>query len=145
MSTEQTSFTEDDITVMVHHFYDQIRKHPNLGPVFNTHVVNWDEHLSTMVDFWSSILLKTGRFKGSPMSKHAALPELSADLFHQWLDLFRLTCQKMPKDLGTQAWMFAQRIARSLWMGYQFAHQPEKPVTELNYEPRPVPHLADNA
>jgi len=141
MSTENSTFTEDDITVMVNHFYDQIRKHPNLGPIFNAYVVDWDDHLATMVDFWSSILLRTGRFKGSPMGKHAALPELSADLFHQWLDLFRLTCQKMPEDLGTQAWMFAQRIARSLWMGYQFSQHPDDPVTELNYQPRAVPDL----
>lgn len=141
MSTENSTFTENDITTMVNHFYDQIRKHPNLGPIFNTHVVNWDDHLATMVDFWSSILLKTGRFKGSPMRKHAALPVLSADLFHQWLDLFHLTCKKMPEELGTQAWMFAQRIARSLWMGYQFSQQPEDPVTELNYQPRAVPDL----
>jgi len=134
-----TPITEADITTMVHHFYDQIRQHPNLGPIFNEHVQDWDDHLATMVDFWSSILLRSGRFKGSPMSKHAGLPDLSADLFGQWLDLFRQTCQQMPTKLGTEAWRFSQRIARSLWLGYQYAHTPEKTVTELNYQPRPIP------
>lgn len=137
--TTKAEFTEVEITEMVHHFYDQIRLHPNLGPIFNAHVEDWDVHLGMMVDFWSSILLRTGKFKGSPMGKHAAIPKLSADLFQQWLDLFRMTCQKMPPALGENAWMFAQRIARSLWMGYQFAHSPDEPVSELNYEPRPVP------
>jgi len=133
---ENATYTEEDITHMVHHFYAQIRVHPNLGPIFNEHVDDWDEHLDTMVDFWSSLLLRTGRFKGSPMTKHAVLPELNAGLFHQWLDLFRETCLEMPTDLGNQAWMFAQRVARSLWMGYQYAHAPDKPVTELNYRPQ---------
>ena len=141
MQTDKTDagFTEVEITEMVHHFYEQIRVHPNLGPIFNTHVQDWDVHLGIMVDFWSAILLRTGRFKGSPMGKHAALPDLSADLFHQWLDLFRLTCQKMPPQLGERAWMFAQRIARSLWIGYQFSQHPDEQVSELDYQPGPVP------
>lgn len=64
--------------------------------------------------------------------KHAALPDLSADLFDQWLDLFEKTCQQQPNtELGQQAWIFAQRIARSLWMGYQIQQQPDRSPSDL--------------
>src|SRR5690625_7399106 len=141
MQTDKTDagFTEVEISEMVHHFYDQIRVHPKLGPIFNTHVQDWDVHLGIMVDFWSAILLRTGRFKGSPMGKHAALPDLSADLFDQWLVVFRLTCLEMTPQLGERAWMFAQRIARSLWMGYLHSQHPVQQVIVRELHPRPVP------
>jgi hemoglobin len=83
-------------------------------------VKNWDKHLATMVDFWSSALRGTARFRGTPMPKHAALPGLSADLFRQWLVLFRRTTQAMPNAaLRERANDLAGRIAQSLWYGYQ--------------------------
>lgn len=124
--------TRDEIAQLVDDFYGEIRQHPNLGPVFNQHIQDWPQHLNTMVSFWSSLLLKTADFNGSPMMKHAALPDLSADLFDQWLDLFEKTCQQQPNtELGQQAWIFAQRIARSLWMGYQIQQQPDRSPSDL--------------
>lgn len=122
----------DEITQLVHDFYAQIRIHPELGPIFNAHVQDWPRHLDTMVSFWSSLLLKTADFSGSPMMKHAALPNLSAHLFEQWLVLFHQTCQQQANaELGERAWLFAQRVARSLWMGYQIQQQPDRAPTEL--------------
>lgn len=122
----------EEITQLVHDFYDQIRLHPELGPIFNEHIQDWPKHLNTMVSFWSSLLLKTGDFSGSPMMKHAALPNLSAELFEQWLELFHRTCQQQTNPaLAETAWLFAQRIARSLWMGYQIQQQPERSPLDL--------------
>ena len=124
--------SQDEIKQLVYDFYDQIRSHQNLGPIFNTHIHDWPTHLNTMVSFWSSILLKTGDFTGSPMMKHAAIPKLSADLFEQWLTLFKTVCdERKNRALGDAAWGFAQRIARSLWMGYQIQQQPEQAPSEL--------------
>jgi hemoglobin len=80
--------TEQEIVDLVHSFYAAVRKDEKLGPIFNHHVKNWDHHLSTLVDFWSSILRGTGRFRGTPMPKHVALPDLHAELFERWLNLF---------------------------------------------------------
>lgn len=125
--------TRDDIKSLVDDFYSQIRTHENLGPIFNAHITDWPTHLNTMVDFWSAIILKTGGFSGSPMMKHAAIPNLSAELFEQWLTLFNKTCQEREnRALGDTAWLFAQRIARSLWMGYQIQHEPTQTPSELN-------------
>ncbi|CAN5373899.1 group III truncated hemoglobin [soil metagenome] len=112
--------TEEEIVQLVYGFYDAVRRDEVLGPVFNRHVGNWDAHLPTMVDFWSSALRGTARFRGSPMVKHAALPGLSIALFQRWLGLFRQTTGALPNTaLAEQANDLAQRIAHSLWYGYQ--------------------------
>jgi hemoglobin len=78
--------------------------------------------LGKLVDFWSSVLLRTGRFTGAPMPRHAALPGLSAELFQRWLALFREVAGAQPNQaMARQACMMAERIAQSLWLGYQMA------------------------
>lgn len=124
--------TRAEIQQLVNDFYAQIRLHPELGPIFQAHIHDWPKHLNVMVEFWSSILLKTGSFSGSPMVKHAALPQLSSHLFEQWLELFKKTCDELSnRNMADAAWLFAQRIARSLWMGYQIQQQPERNPIEL--------------
>jgi hemoglobin len=118
--------TEEEIVVLVHTFYDRIRADAVLGPIFNAHIDDWDHHLIQLVDFWSSILRRTGRFSGSPMQKHAALPMLSAELFRHWLTLFREVAAQQPNQaMAQQAVMMAERIAQSLWLGYQTERDPE--------------------
>lgn len=117
--------TEEDITALVHQFYARVRVDPVLGPIFNAHVHDWDVHLAKLVDFWSSVLRRTGRFRGSPMTQHAALPGLNAELFRHWLALFEATAASQPnRAMATQAVAAAQRIAQSLWMGYQLSREP---------------------
>lgn len=119
--------TEEEITTLVHEFYDAVREDPMLGPIFNQHVHDWDAHLVTLVDFWSSILRRTGRFSGAPMPKHIALPGLNAALFQRWLELFRtITADQPNQAMGDHAYAMAQRIAESLWYGYQIAHNPDE-------------------
>lgn len=130
---QATPYSRQDIELLVHDFYHHIQQHPDLGPIFNTHIHNWPDHLATMVTFWSSLLLKTGDFTGSPMMKHAAIAQLRADLFESWLKLFKARCEQHPNaELGKDAWAFATRIARSLWMGYQIQHNPTSSPSELS-------------
>lgn len=127
--------TEADIHRLVHDFYAEIREHEKLGPVFNNLITDWDTHLATMVDFWSSLLLRTARYSGSPMIKHGRIPNLSAELFEEWLALFAKTTAQHPNQaLATQARAYSQRIARSLWMGYQITHDPEATPLELHHD-----------
>lgn len=114
--------TEDEVSHLVYAFYETVRKDAVLGPVFERHVRNWDEHLPKMVDFWSSALRGTARFRGAPMPKHAALPGLTAELFQHWLMLFRQTTDTLPNAaLAGRANELAGRIAQSLWYGYQMS------------------------
>lgn len=121
--------TEEEITQLVYGFYDSVRRDEVLGPIFERHVKNWDVHLPTMVDFWSSALRGTARFKGSPMPKHAVLPDLSLELFQRWLGLFRETTAALPNAaLADKANELAKRIAQSLWYGYQSSQTGGKPA-----------------
>lgn len=118
--------TEQEISALVHEFYATVRQDARLGPIFNAHVQDWTRHLGKLVDFWSSILRGTQRLTGTPMPKHMAPPNLSADLFKRWLALFRQTTAAQPNEaMGQQAFDMAQRIAQSLWYLYQLSRDPD--------------------
>jgi hemoglobin len=89
-----------------------------------------------MVDFWSAILRGTARYHGTPMPKHAVLPDLSADLFQRWLGLFRTTTQSLGNEaMRARADAMAQRIAQSLWFGYQLHRNPDASPSGLAMTP----------
>lgn len=132
MEVDRPLCTEAEITSLVWDFYDRIRLDEMLGPIFSAHIQNWDEHLGIMVRFWSSLLLKTATYQGSPMAKHMCLGHLEAAHFEQWLRLFKETCAERENSaMGEQALTFAQRIARSFWMNYQFHNAPLKVASDL--------------
>ena len=114
--------TEEEVHRLVHGFYAQVRQDAALGPVFDAHIQDWDPHLAKMVDFWSSALRGTARFRGTPMPKHVALPELNADLFRRWLSLFGATTAALGNPaLKERADLLAHRIADSLWYGWRIS------------------------
>jgi Domain of unknown function DUF488 len=54
--------SEDTIRHLVDSFYAKVRADPELGPIFERAIVgDWGPHLATMHDFWSSVMLTTGR------------------------------------------------------------------------------------
>jgi hemoglobin len=107
------------ISELVEAFYTRIRAHPVLGPIFAAKVVNWFPHLARMKDFWASIAIESGRFRGNPMLKHIAISGLSPAHFTLWLGLW----EEALADVVTNpdaASLFrdrAQRIATSLQTG----------------------------
>ncbi|MYN14600.1 preprotein translocase subunit TatC [Pusillimonas sp. TS35] len=126
--------TEQEITTLVHDFYARVRADALLGPIFDAHIDDWDTHLAIMVRFWSSVLLGSGTYSGTPMPKHVALPGLEPHMFHHWLKLFHNTTETLPNRLFAQrAEEAAQRIARSLWFGYQMNNHPETLPRDLDH------------
>ncbi|MGJ8561204.1 MAG: group III truncated hemoglobin [Litorimonas sp.] len=117
---------EAAIETVVRAFYANVRKDSLLAPIFATKIADqdWPNHLDHIVDFWSSIFLKTGRFKGNPMRKHLAIDGLSPEHFTRWLSLFKDTADKvlLPEQSKVMHSM-AQRIAQSLQMGLAFHHK----------------------
>lgn len=89
--------TEEIIRAVVDRFYADARLDPLIGPVFNSTIAPdaWPAHLATIADFWSSMLLGSGRYTGRPMPKHMALPELTDAHFQRWLALFRRTVEQL--------------------------------------------------
>lgn len=111
--------TEPMIHAVVHGFYDKVRADPALGPIFNRVIAgDWDEHLAKMCDFWSSVLLMSGRFKGSPMSAHLKVGDIRPTHFARWLHLFRQTVEELcPPDAAALFVAKSEMIAQSLQLG----------------------------
>jgi hemoglobin len=116
------SVTDDHIVTLVDRFYDRIREDAELGPVFEDVVAgHWDKHLTTMYRFWSSVMLKTGTYHGSPMQAHMRIPGLRPDLFPRWLTLFEQTVTDMFEPEPASHFLErANRIAESLKLGLFF-------------------------
>jgi hemoglobin len=121
--------TEPMIHAMVHGFYGKVRTDPALGPIFNREVGDWDEHLAKMCDFWSSVLLMTGRFRGAPMATHARLPDIRPTHFARWLHLFRQTAGELCPPAAADLFVAkAEMIAQSLQLGIAAARGELPPV-----------------
>ncbi len=110
--------TEPLIRRLVETFYGRVLQDPDLGPIFRQALSErWDEHLSIMVDFWSSIALRTGRYGGKPHVAHMGL-DLTPELFGRWLALFEETAREVCEpDVAAFFIDRAQRIAESLQIG----------------------------
>ena len=61
-----------------------------------------------MVDFWSGVLLASGRYRGNPLEVHRAIPGLESRHYDRWLDLFEATLmdvlpEPMARDVAARA------------------------------------------
>ncbi len=121
--------TEDVIRAQVHAFYGRVRADPMLGPIFEAKIDDWDAHLAKLCDFWSSVLLMTGRFKGAPMPAHARLTDVGGAHFAHWLEIWRATARETcPPPAAALFIARAEMIARSLQLGMAMARGELPPV-----------------
>jgi hemoglobin len=118
-----TALTEDDIAAVVDAFYAKVRADPVLGPVFGRAIADeaWPQHLDVIRDFWSSVMLKSGRYQRNPFSVHQRVEGIRPELFDQWLALFRVTCDDLlTPNLAEALYAKAVMIADSLKAGLFF-------------------------
>ena len=110
--------SETLVAHLVDTFYRRIRQDPVLGPIFEARLQGrWDTHLAAMGDFWSSVTMLTGRYRGKPHVAHEPLG-LTPEHFQRWLGLFEATVGDL--CTGPAAALFidrAHRIADSLQIG----------------------------
>jgi hemoglobin len=106
--------SEPAIAALVGRFYGKARCDPLIGPVFDAAVDDWDEHLRKLCDFWSSVMLTSGRYKGNPMAAHMKHP-IEPVFFERWLMLWRETATEVfAPELAAGFREKAERIADSL-------------------------------
>src|SRR5690554_7293512 len=65
-----------DLTLLVHTFYDRVRKDEELGPVFNSIITNWDAHLEKITYFWEQHLFGAQKYSGNPIEAHNQVDEV---------------------------------------------------------------------
>ena len=107
---------EETIRAVVLGFYARVRADDLIGPIFELRLHDhWDEHLETMVDFWSSILLSSGRYSGRPLAIHGELGEITPAMWSRWLELFRHTAREHASEGAAELFiMRAEQIAGHL-------------------------------
>jgi hemoglobin len=110
------------IHALVHRFYARVRQDALIGPVFNATIgEDWDAHLAKLCDFWSGVMLSSGRYRGNPMRAHAEVAAIRPEHFTRWLDLFGQTAREVcPPEAAAAFIARAQTIARSLQLGLFF-------------------------
>jgi hemoglobin len=111
--------SEDEIKTLVHTFYGRVREDDLIGPIFNAKVHDWPEHLAKLCDFWSSVVLRTGRFQGRPMQTHLLIADqIRGEHFDRWLDLFEKTAREvLPEAVAPVFIQRARQIADSFEFG----------------------------
>lgn len=81
-----------DIETLVNDFYRQVKEDEVIGPIF-TEVVPlvWELHLPVIYEFWETVLLHTGNYRGDPIRKHLEVDKkipLTDAHFARWKALF---------------------------------------------------------
>jgi len=121
-ASERRRIDEDSLRALVDAFYTRVRADPELGPVFNDAIHDWPEHLDRLTDFWSSVMLTSGRYKGQPVPAHKQHGDrITPALFDRWLALWaQTTGELMDPDAAAALQFKAARIAESLQLALFF-------------------------
>jgi hemoglobin len=116
--------TDATLEQLVRTFYGRVRQDPLLGPVFNAAVHDWEEHFARLTDFWSSVMLTTGRYKGNPFGQHLKHP-LTPQMFDRWLAIWGGTVGDLfASEPAAELTARAHRIGDSLRQGLFFRPVP---------------------
>ncbi len=106
---------EAGLARLVDRFYAAVRADDLIGPVFNEAIGDWPDHLEKLTAFWSSLMLTSGRYKGTPMAAHLRhRARITPPMFDRWLALWReATEAEMPPSAALSLQAKAARIAES--------------------------------
>ncbi|WP_353778631.1 group III truncated hemoglobin [Winogradskyella sp. 3972H.M.0a.05] len=114
--------TKDDIHTLVSKFYAKVRLHDTLGPIFNTVVKDWDDHLERITLFWESNLFFRTKYFGNPLEVHTRVDQrfnnsITQDHFGQWLNLWIETIDELHQgDYADKAKFRARKMSTFLYM-----------------------------
>jgi hemoglobin len=110
------ALTDAEIPPLLADFYRRVRADALLGPVFGDAVADWPDHLARLADFWSSVMLTSGRYKGQPVAAHVRhLDRITPPMFDRWLAIWADTTKRRLSVAGAAAMQEkAARISISL-------------------------------
>jgi hemoglobin len=117
-----TAINEERLRGVVSAFYAKVRADELLGPVFAGAVQDWPGHLRLLTDFWSSVMLTSGRYKGNPVAAHRLHgTEMTPAHFDRWLAIWaETTAVHLPTAAAAALQAKAARIAESLQLALFF-------------------------
>lgn len=87
--------TRADLELLLRHFYARAFTDPILRTAFDTlATVGLDDHLPVMCDFWESVLLGSGSYRGGVLAVHRALHGqhgFTERHFDRWVELWTVS------------------------------------------------------
>lgn len=90
----QNQITKENISLLVHTFYEKVLKNEIISPFFikklgkNMNSSTWQKHLALISDFWFTVSTGKGTYNGSPFAPHMQIKGLQKESFQTWLKLF---------------------------------------------------------
>jgi hemoglobin len=114
--------TREDVSKLVHHFYEKIRQNEDIGHFFNESISDWDEHLEKLTDFWETNLFFKQKYKGNPKLAHQRVDKhfngsIEQKHFGIWLNLwFETIDQYFEGELADRAKNNARKMASHIFM-----------------------------
>ncbi len=116
------------ILKLIRPFYADVRQHGELGPIFNAHIDDWEDHMAKITEFWA---LQTGgpsRYRGGFAGAHLRIPQLRIRHFSLWLELWDFNCQRMlDPHLAARMSELAHILARRLTRIVDSSHPGHRP------------------
>ena len=110
----------DDIQRLVDSFYQLALIDEKIGFIFQEHMTeSLDAHLPTIYQFWESVLLKGGSYKGNTMLKHLQLHErvaLEEAHFDRWFFLWEKTVDHLFEGAIAEEAKFRARTIKDLML-----------------------------
>ncbi|OIP85965.1 MAG: hypothetical protein AUK37_03440 [Rhodobacterales bacterium CG2_30_65_12] len=108
--------TADEIDRLVAAFYQRIRAHATLGPVFARAIApddgpEWRAHEAKIAAFWRNAVGLDRGYDGNPMRVHVENPQVMPGMFSVWLELFGQTARDvLPSETAARITALAERI-----------------------------------
>ena len=92
--------SEKDVLLLVRTFYGKVREDDLLGPIFNSVIVDWEEHFERLTDFWVGNLFFIKKYHGDPLQKHAEVDAAHGGTINEmhfgvWLNLWYETIDQL--------------------------------------------------
>lgn len=99
---------------LLNYFYADVRQHRVLGPVFESQIEDWHEHIETIAGFWSQITGGPAVYSGQMPARHIPLG-LREEHFEAWLGLWDFNCHRwLAPDCADELTAYARQIGRRL-------------------------------
>lgn len=94
-NTKRDISTREDIRLLIDSFYNRVRNDDLLSPIVNEkNIPGWSDHLSSICEFWETILLNKTPFNAKAVQKHLELP-ITSHHFDRWITLFHVTLDEL--------------------------------------------------
>lgn len=114
--------SKEDISHLVNVFYARVREDQLLGPIFNSIVKDWDEHLERIAVFWESNLFLNKKYFGNPLEAHVAVDSkvdhsITQEHFGTWINLWIKTIDELYQgETADKAKFRARKMSTFLYM-----------------------------